>query len=125
MFVSKLLKDDARVCRHIGLADSASLGISIITKLEINYGFALYPNDFQKQRKRWESFCNAVKVLPLDDQEQRVAVQIKENLHRRGQMIGGYDILIASTALAHGLICVTNNTKEFNRVIGLMLEDWT
>lgn len=123
--VSKFLKDDENVCTRIGLENSASLNISMITKLEINYGLALHPNDFQKQRKRWNDFCDFVEVLPLNNLEQISAVQIKADLHKRGQMIGSYDILIAATAIANGLICVTNNTKEFERVIGLTLEDWT
>lgn len=39
--------------------------------------------------------------------------------------IGGNDLWIAATALAHGATLVTNNTGEFTRVSDLVLEDWT
>jgi predicted nucleic acid-binding protein len=45
-------------------------------------------------------------------------------IQRQGQLIGGNDMQIAATALAHGLILVTHNTREFSRVPGLQLEDW-
>lgn len=86
--VSRFLKDDVTVCRRIGLENSSDLSISIITKLEINYGLALHPNAFQKQRKRWDAFCDFVEVLPLNNSEQISAVQLKADLHKRGQMIG-------------------------------------
>lgn len=44
---------------------------------------------------------------------------------RQGDVIGGNDLLIASTALSHGTTLVTHNVREFQRVPGLTLEDWT
>jgi len=41
-----------------------------------------------------------------------------------GRLIGANDLMIASTALAHGLIVVTHNTEEFRRIDGLAVEDW-
>jgi tRNA(fMet)-specific endonuclease VapC len=43
----------------------------------------------------------------------------------QGQPIGPNDLLIAAIARANDAILVTNNTKEFGRVAGLRLEDWT
>ena len=48
----------------------------------------------------------------------------RHTLERAGQGIGAMDLLIASIALAHKLIIVTNNTSEFSRIAGLHLEDW-
>jgi tRNA(fMet)-specific endonuclease VapC len=45
-------------------------------------------------------------------------------LETQGTPIGGNDLLIAATAIAHGLILVTHNTREFGRVAGLKIEDW-
>ncbi len=123
--VSKFLKDDFCVSKHLERTDPNDLGISIITKLEINYGFALHPNNFQKQRKRWENFCTVVQTYPFGDSEQIAAVEIKTALHKQGKMIGSFDILIAATAQARKITCVTNNTHEFIRVSELNLVDWT
>jgi len=45
-------------------------------------------------------------------------------LERRGQMIGGYDVLIAGHARSRGLVVVTGDLGEFARVDGLRAEDW-
>jgi len=50
---------------------------------------------------------------------------IRTDLEKKGQIIGANDLLIASHALSLGAILVTNNTREFARVEGLVLEDWT
>lgn len=49
---------------------------------------------------------------------------IRADLERRGQTIGGYDVLIAGHARSRGLIVVTNNPGEFMRVEGLRSMDW-
>jgi tRNA(fMet)-specific endonuclease VapC len=45
-------------------------------------------------------------------------------LERRGVIIGGNDLWIAATTLAHGATLVTNNTSEFDRIPGILIEDW-
>jgi len=49
----------------------------------------------------------------------------KASLKCTGQLIGDFDILIASFALAHNLTLVTNNTAHFQRLPNLRLENWT
>lgn len=49
---------------------------------------------------------------------------VKADLQKGGLPIGPMDTLIAAHAKALGLILVTNNTREFSRVDGLILEDW-
>lgn len=51
--------------------------------------------------------------------------QIRSHLERAGGPIGANDLWIAAHALAMGLTVVTGNTSEFNRVPGLVVEDWT
>ena len=46
-------------------------------------------------------------------------------LEIKGQTIGGNDLMIAASTLSKGAVLVTNNTKEFSRVDGLVIEDWT
>jgi tRNA(fMet)-specific endonuclease VapC len=63
-------------------------------------------------------------VLDFSREDARVSGEIRADLARRGTPIGSYDVLIAGQAKARALTLVTNNTGEFGRVVGLLLEDW-
>jgi tRNA(fMet)-specific endonuclease VapC len=64
-------------------------------------------------------------VLAFDGGAAQEYGRIRATLRRRGTPIGRRDTLIAAHAKAEGLTLVTNNTREFMRVEGLALEDWT
>jgi tRNA(fMet)-specific endonuclease VapC len=63
-------------------------------------------------------------VLSFTSDDGMRAAEIRALLQRRGTPIGPYDVLIAGQALARDLILVTRNTREFERVDGLRLENW-
>jgi len=51
--------------------------------------------------------------------------QIRSDIERKGLPIGANDYFIAAITLANNGVLVTNNTREFSRIAGLALEDWT
>ena len=63
--------------------------------------------------------------FPFDDAAAEEYGRLRAALAARGTPIGPNDMLIAAIALAHDLTLVTHNTREFGRVEGLRLEDWT
>jgi tRNA(fMet)-specific endonuclease VapC len=63
-------------------------------------------------------------VLEFDREDARHAGELRAKLAAAGTPIGPYDVLIAGQALARGLTLITHNTREFQRVPGLFLEDW-
>lgn len=63
-------------------------------------------------------------VLEFDTEDARAAGKIRADLAHKGVPIGAYDVLIAGQALARGGTLVTHNTREFERVAGLSVEDW-
>ena len=67
----------------------------------------------------------AFEIVPFDAADARAAGAIRADLAARGLPIGPYDVLIAGQALARGLVLVTANTREFERVEGLTIEDWS
>ena len=95
--------------------------ISCITDYELVRGALNQPRLFE----RVEQFLRRVAVLAWDQAAARHAAQIWADLTVRGQRIGDNDILIAGHALAAGCTLVTNNTREFARVAGLQIEDWS
>ncbi len=64
-------------------------------------------------------------VLPYDDEAAQQYGYIRAQLEREGKVIGAMDIMIAAHALALGLKVITNNTREFQRIPGLEVEDWS
>lgn len=63
-------------------------------------------------------------VLPLDPEDARHAGEVRAGLAALGTPIGAYDVLIAGQARARGLVLVTRNVREFERVPGLAVENW-
>lgn len=66
-----------------------------------------------------------LRILPFTAEEAGESATIRAELHQIRQPIGPLDLLIAATARKHRLAVVTNNTKEFQRVPGLTVVDWT
>lgn len=72
------------------------------------------------------AFLNSdIVVLDYSEQDAQAAGEIRAELERQGHRIGEYDTLIAGQAYCRNLILVTANTREFERVKGLIVEDWT
>lgn len=63
-------------------------------------------------------------VLPFDEAAARRFASVKAELHLRGAPIGDADLQIASIGLVHGITLVTANTRHFDRVEGLAVENW-
>jgi tRNA(fMet)-specific endonuclease VapC len=73
-------------------------------------------------RRDWELLCRPYPILPWTREISWHYGEIYRDLAAKGQLIGGNDLWIAATALAHGFGVVTNNTNEFRRVSGLTVE---
>jgi len=71
-----------------------------------------------------EGFAARLVVLDFDAEAATQFGQIKATLEKRGDVIGPYDMMIAGHARSQGLILVTNNEREFQRVEGLRVENW-
>ncbi len=72
-----------------------------------------------------EAMTARLEVLPFGTAETYHFGQIRADLYKKGKPIGPYDMMIAGHARATGMILVTNNVKEFERIPGLQIENWT
>ena len=102
-------------------ADALCISTIVLTELLDGAEKSARPDE---NRRAVEQFAARLVVLPFDDAAAAHAANIRATLERQGQPIGGYDILIASHARSRGLVVVTGNLREFNRVEGLRSEDW-
>ncbi len=97
--------------------------IPAVVEAELRVG-AEKSRDPQRSRALVEEFLLPFEVLPFDSAAARIYGTVRAELERKGSVIGGNDLLIAATALAHGATLVTHNVREFKRVPDLALEDW-
>jgi len=93
----------------------------VLYELKVGIAKSTKPN---KRRKQLESLISRISISSFGAKEAEVAAMIRANLESKGTPIGPYDTLIASTALSTNATLVTHNTKEFERVNGLNIEDW-
>ena len=113
--------------RHVlaRLKQNLSRGICIssitLAELELGVSKSAYP---EKNRIALMHFLAIPDVFPFDDTAAVEYGNICARLQKRGTPIGTMDTLIAAHARAAGLILITNNVREFERVPGLRIENW-
>ena len=95
---------------------------SIITRYEILRG--LKAIDAHRRLEAFEQLCLRSTIIHLSDAIISRASDIYADLSNRGELIGDADILIAASALVHGLGLVTNNENHFQRITDLQIENW-
>jgi len=99
-------------------------GLSSIVLAELMFG-AEHSSDPDRNRMQVVQWSAAYPIVPFEDTAARSYGAVREYLARRGQLISAMDMLIAAHAIALDAIVVTNNLREFERVDGLRVEDWT
>ena len=105
-------------------AGGETICISAIVLFELWFGVAKSTRREANAAKLVRFTAGPVKVLPFDSEDAEEAGEIRAELHRNGTPIGFYDLLIAAQARRRGALLVTANTREFERVTGLRIEDW-
>ncbi|MFC5860983.1 PIN domain-containing protein [Acidicapsa dinghuensis] len=117
-------RNNAMVLRRLQTISMGDLAISVITKGELMFGVEVSPRKLQ-DRLALEGYLKHVEVLDYPADAAQHYAEIRAALKVAGTMIGANDLLIAAHARCLGLTLVTNNIREFGRVKGLALENWT
>jgi tRNA(fMet)-specific endonuclease VapC len=124
---------DTNICIHffrgkfnlidkIEIVGIRNCAISEITLAELVFG-AENSDDPTKNQEIIDKFTSQITILPLFDSIAKYARE-KARLRKIGIMISDFDLFIGCTALENDLIMVTENTKEFERISGITLENW-
>ena len=99
------------------------VAISSVTLAELQYGVAKSARP-ARNALLLARFCTPLAILPFGNQATEVYGSMRVALERVGTPIGPLDTLIAAHAMALGRTLVTNNEREFRRVVGLRIENW-
>jgi tRNA(fMet)-specific endonuclease VapC len=108
---------------RLSAQNDSDITISTITLFELEYGMGKSNNRI-KMDGYVLSLCKRYAVLEFDRAASLQAGAIRALLRARGTPVGPYDVQIAGIALSHNLTVVTRNTREFERVPGLRVENW-
>jgi tRNA(fMet)-specific endonuclease VapC len=119
----RVLRDRPASARSRFNREADGLCTSTIVMAELLHGAAKSAHP-DRNRREVEAFAARMEVLSFDLDAAGHAADIWATLEKRGEVIGGYDLLIAGHARSRGLIVVTGNLREFQRVEGLRAEDW-
>lgn len=109
---------------HFQQVPSMAIVIPSVVLAEIEYG-ARKSRDYEKTVALYRRFMHPFEHVPFTDRAAECYGSIRAELESKGQIIGANDLLIAATAMAENGILVTHNTREFSRIPGLVIEDWT
>jgi len=110
------------IAARIAAVGEAAVATSIIVAGELCYGAERRGSD--RLTRQLEAVLSLLPVLPLGNDADAHYGRLRTDLEKRGQPIGGNDMLIAAHALSLGAILITDNVREFERVRGLDIDNW-
>ncbi len=100
------------------------IGISSVTAAELHFGVQKSQRP-EENRRALEQFLLPLTVADFDENAAAAYGHVRAQLEKQGTPIGPLDTLIAAHAFSLDLTLVTNNVREFERVPGLEVENWT
>jgi len=121
--VSDLVRHpQGRTAAKIAELGEDAVATSIIVAAELRYGAA--KKGSARLASQLETILGAIEVIPFEAPADTAYGNARVALEAAGTPIGGNDLLIAAQALALDMVVVTNNEREFQRVVGLKIENW-
>jgi tRNA(fMet)-specific endonuclease VapC len=118
------IKNNANVISAMKAHKNQGLFISAITLSELEHGVCNSQHK-EKNRTALTNFLSILSILPYDEKAAQEYGEIRTYLQKTGNLIGNMDMLIAAHAKSLNMTLVTNNTREFERVHDLNIEDWS
>jgi tRNA(fMet)-specific endonuclease VapC len=113
-----------KALRRLSVLSVGDIGLSAVTLAELQYGVgkSVYK---EKNEQALKEFLIPLVVADFDAEAAEVYGQVRSDLEKKGTPIGSLDTLIGAHALSLDLTLVTNNLREFRRIAGLKVVDWT
>ena len=119
-----IIKDNpSQLRKKLLQLDVNDVTISQIVLYELEFGICGSQQQ-KRNRQNLDSFLRHIQVLDWQYEQSQEAALVRCELKARGQPIGHYDTLIAAHARSLQATLVTHNIREFERVEGLVFEDW-
>ncbi|MGK7897451.1 MAG: type II toxin-antitoxin system VapC family toxin [Xenococcus sp. (in: cyanobacteria)] len=118
------LKGRKAVRDKINQVGQNEIAICSITVSELYFG-AYNSNKIEQNLVTAETFIESLPIVSLSNNTLKNFGQLKAQLRQAGTPVADFDLLIASVAIIEDMILVTNNTRHYQRIVGLKLDNWT
>jgi tRNA(fMet)-specific endonuclease VapC len=118
------LRQSAEVLERLLAQKPEDIAVSVITEAELRTG-AVKSSSAAKTLRLVENFLRPLAILEFTSSDAATSAQVRAKLERAGTPIGPLDTLIAAQAVGRKLVLVSNNEREFRRVPGLHVQNWT
>lgn len=123
-WIDTLKGRSSHLIAHLGHVNPENVALCSIVKAELMRGAYRYSNSTARLALLQTLFSRHQSIA-FDDAAAGTYALIRHALETQGRPIGAMDMLIAAIAVSRDLILVTHNRGEFERVPGLVVEDWT
>jgi tRNA(fMet)-specific endonuclease VapC len=117
------LKGHETINKNLYLHRNNPLKISIITLMELYYG-AYKSQQASSNLAKVRMIEQSFEIIPVKLESVELFARMKAELEFSGNRLDDFDLMIASCAMTYNLTLVSNNTKHFQRIEGLKLENW-
>ena len=111
-----------KVANRMSAIEKNELLTSIIVAAEMRYGVNKKQSVVLSERV--DLLLQTIHIAPLDIDADRYYGKIRLYLEQQGKIIGANDLMVAAHALSLDAVLVTDNTREFERIEGLKLQNW-
>jgi len=112
------------VLKHLESIEPGQLSMSAITFAELMNG-AKKSQRVKANVSRLNALGEILEICSFDQQAAVAYGDVRSSLEKRGEVIGPHDLLIAAHALSLDRTLITNNEREFKRVEGLKVDNWS
>lgn len=102
-----------------------AVAISSVALAELHFGAAKSQQPNRSLQSIDKLLAGGMPVIAFEEEDAACLGQLRAALERNGTPIGSYDLMIAAQAVRRGMVVVTNNVREFERVENLSIVDWS
>jgi len=117
------LKGNEEIKRNLQSHIDDPMKICVITLMELYFG-AYKSERVAGNLAKVRTIENVFEIIATGKESAEIFGILKASLEKSGNPLDDFDLVVASSALAHNLILVTNNIKHFRRIEGLKLTNW-
>ncbi len=118
------IKGRLSVALELGRRKPGEINLSVVSQLQVEAGLRAEPRAMVRYGKLLKDFSGAVRLIEFGKSEAQQASQLAGYLAQQGESLTGFQLILAASALAHGLTLVTDDTRPYLSVPGLDVENW-